>query len=267
MLSILNRMGESKITIKKPADIKILREGGKRLSYILGQVANIVRPGIKQTELNELAEKLIFEGGDKPAFKNYRPHGAKIAFPSALCVSVNDEVVHGIPVDTELLEGDIVSLDIGLEHKGLFTDMSITVPVGNIDDGAKKLIEVTKKSLEIGIKEVRDGAKIGNIGYAIEKFVKQYGFGIVRELAGHGVGYSIHEPPYVPNFGKKNAGLTLKEGMVIAIEPMVNEGGDHIYEAPDKWTIKTKDGTRSAHFEKTVLITKNGAEVLTPFPF
>lgn len=259
-------MGESKITIKKPEDIKILREGGKRLSYILGQVAKAVRPGIKQTELNEIAEKLILEGEDKPAFKNYRPHGAKIAFPAALCVSVNDEVVHGIPADTELLEGDIVSLDLGLEHKGLFTDMSITVPVGKIDDASKKLIEVTKKALEIGIKEVKDGAKIGNLGYEIENFVKQYGFGIVRELAGHGVGYDIHEPPYVPNFGKKNAGLTLKEGMVIAIEPMVNEGGDAIYEASDKWTIKTEDGSRSAHFEKTVVVTKNGVEVLTPTP-
>lgn len=260
-------MGEPKITIKTPADIKILREGGKRLSYILGEVAKAVHPGVKQTELNDIAERLIVEGGDKPAFKNYRPHGAKIAFPAALCVSMNDEVVHGIPVDMELVEGDIVSLDLGLEHKGLFTDMSITVPVGKVNKGAEQLMEVTRKSLEIGIKEVKDGAKIGNIGYEIEKFVKSYGYGIVRELAGHGVGYSIHEPPYVPNFGKKNTGLILKEGMVIAIEPMVNEGGDAIYEAEDEWTIKTADGLRSAHFEKTVVITKNGAEVLTPFPF
>ncbi|HRY62614.1 MAG TPA: type I methionyl aminopeptidase [Candidatus Paceibacterota bacterium] len=259
-------MGESKITIKKPEDIKILREGGKRLSYILGEIAKAVRPGVKQTELNDIAERLIIEGGDKPAFKGYRPYGAKTAFPAALCVSLNDEVVHGIPANQALSEGDLVSLDIGLEHKGLFTDMAITVPVGMIDSAAKKLIDVTKKSLEIGIKEVKDGAKIGNIGYAIEKFVKQYKFGIVRELAGHGVGYAIHEPPYVPNYGKKNSGLTLKEGMVIAIEPMVNEGGDAIYEAEDEWTVKTEDASRSAHFEKTILVTKNGAEVLTPSP-
>lgn len=260
-------MGESKITIKKPEDIKILREGGKRLSYILGEVARSVRPGIKQTDLNDLAEKLILDGGDKPAFKGYRPHGAKTAFPAALCVSVNDEVVHGIPVETELVEGDIVSLDLGLEHKGLFTDMSMTVPVGKIDDHAKKLLDVTRKSLEVGIKEIKEGAKIGNIGAAIEKFIKPYKYGIVKELAGHGVGYSIHESPYVPNFGKKNTGLVLKEGMVLALEPMINEGTDYIVEAPDDWTIKTADGSRSAHFEKTILVTKNGAEVLTPFPF
>jgi methionyl aminopeptidase len=255
-----------KITIKTPADIKILREGGKRLSYILGEIVKAVRPGVKQTELNQIAEKLIFDGGDKPAFKDYRPHGAKTAFPAALCVSVNDEVVHGIPVEIELAEGDIVSLDVGLEHKGLFTDMSVTVPVGQIDDKAKNLLEATKKCLEVAIKEVRDGAKIGNIGAAIEKFIKPHGYGIVKELAGHGVGYSIHEPPYVPNFGKKNSGLILKEGMVIAIEPMINEGEEYIIEDKDNWTVKTLDGSRSAHFEKTILITKNGAEVLTPFP-
>lgn len=254
------------ITIKTPEDIKILREGGKRLSYILGEVVKAVQPGIKQTELNALAEKLILEGGDKPAFKDYRPHGAKTAFPAALCVSVNDEVVHGIPVEIELNEGDIISLDLGLECKGLFTDMSITVPVGKVDDRAMKLMEVTRKALEIGIKEIKDGVKIGNIGAAIEKFIKPYKYGIVKELAGHGVGYSIHEPPYVPNFGKKNTGLVLREGMVLALEPMINEGTDYIVEAADDWTIKTADGSRSAHFEKTVLVTKNGADVLTPFP-
>ena len=253
-----------KITIKTQKDIEILREGGKRLSRVLSEVAKAVKPGITEIELNDLAEKLIAELGDKPAFKNYKPHGAKTAFPSALCVSVNDEVVHGIPGHIKLKDGDIVGLDLGLEHDGLFTDMSVTVPVGEIDDKAKKLIETTKKALEAGIRFVKDGVKTGDVGNAIESVIKKEKFGIVRELAGHGVGYSVHEPPYVPNYGRKGAGITLKEGMVIAIEPMVNEGKDAIAEADDEWTVITRDGSRSAHFEKTIVVTRNGAEVLTP---
>ncbi len=258
-------MGE-KITIKNKKDIEILREGGKRLSYVLGEVARVVRPGIKESELDQLAEKLIREMGDRASFKNYKPDGARKAFPSSLCVSVNDEVVHGVPENKELKEGDIVGLDLGLEHLGLYTDMAITVGVGQIDESARSLIKATKKALELGIKASLAEHHIGDIGSAIESFVKPKGFGIVRELAGHGVGYLVHEPPYVPNYGKKGCGLKLKEGMVIAIEPMVNEGKDSIRESRDGFTIVTSDGKRSAHFEKTIVITKKGPEVLTPFP-
>lgn len=255
---------EHGITIKTKKDIEILREGGKRLSRVLGELSKAVKPGVLEIELDELAEKLISEMGDNPAFKNYKPHGAKTAFPASLCVSVNDEVVHGIPGRIALKEGDIVGLDLGLEHNGMYTDMAITVPVGDIDDVSKKLIETTKKALEAGIKSIKDGVRIGDVSNAIETAIKIEKFGIVRELAGHGVGYSIHEPPYVPNYGKKGTGIILKEGMVLALEPMVNEGKDAIIEADDDFTILTKDGSRSAHFEKTVVVTKSGCEILTP---
>jgi len=257
---------EKGITIKTKKDIEILREGGKRLSYILGEVAKAVKPGVTEIELDNLAEKLILEGGDIAPFKNYCPDMARRAFPAVICISVNDKVVHGIPGNDVLKEGDIVGLDLGLEHKGLFTDMAVTVPVGKIDKEAEKLIMATKKALEAGIKAVKDGCYTGDIGNAIESFVKPYKYGIVRELSGHGVGYSIHEPPYVPNYGKKGKGAKLTEGMVIAIEPMINEGKDAIIEAEDEFTVKTKDGSRSAHFEKTLVVTKNGAEILTPTP-
>lgn len=255
---------EHGITIKTKKDIEILREGGKRLSFILSELEKAVKPGVLEIELDELAEKLILKMGDKPAFKNYKPVGAKSAFPASLCVSVNDEVVHGIPGRIALKEGDIVGLDLGLEHNGLFTDMAITVPVGKIDDISKRLIETTKKALEAGIKNIKDGVRIGDVENAIESVIKNEKFGIVRELAGHGVGYSIHEPPYVPNYGKKGTGIILREGMVLALEPMVNEGKDAIIEADDDFTVLTRDGSRSAHFEKTVVVTKNGCEVLTP---
>lgn len=251
------------ITIKSEEDIRVLREGGKRLAEILAEVAKAVKPGVKKRELNELAEKLIREGGDEPSFKNYKPDGAQIPFPASLCVSVNEEVVHGIPTDQELKEGDIVGLDLGLIHKRLFTDSAITVAVGKIDERAKKLLKVAKKALAVGIKEAKAGATTGDIGHAIEKFVHPSGFGIVRDLTGHGVGYAVHEPPYVPNFGKAGTGVELKPGMVIAIEIMLTECGENIKVGKDKFAYVTCDNSRSAHFEHTIAITKKGAIVLT----
>lgn len=255
------------ISIKSEKEIAILREGGKRLAEILQKVSAEVAPGMSSKTLNDLAEKLIAEGGDTPSFLNYSPSGAKRPFPASLCVSVNDEVVHGIPNETEkiLQEGDIVTLDAGLKHDGLFTDSAVTIGVGKIDARAKKLINTTRKALAVGIKAVRAGATTGDIGFAIEQFVAPFGFGIVRELAGHGVGYSVHEEPFVPNFGKKGEGVMLKAGMVLAIEPMLNEGGAGIKLDPDGYTYRTKDGSRSAHFEHTVVVTPNGAEILTNF--
>ncbi|MDO8564766.1 MAG: type I methionyl aminopeptidase [bacterium] len=253
------------ITIKTKEEITILREGGRRLAVILQRVAAEVRAGVSSATLNDLALKLMKEGGDTPSFLGYKPRGAKRPFPAALCVSVNDEVVHGIPNEEEkiLKEGDIVALDAGLIHKGLFTDMAVTVPVGKIDAGAETLLEVTKKALAIGIKEVKAGAVTGDIGAAIQKFVEPHGFGIVRDLAGHGVGYGVHEDPFVPNFGTKGEGVELKAGMVLALEPMLNVGSAEVVLDSDGYTYRTHDGTRSAHFEATVVVTEKGSEILT----
>ncbi|MDO8591046.1 MAG: type I methionyl aminopeptidase [bacterium] len=255
------------ITIKTKEEIAILREGGKRLAEILKELGTAVRPGKTAAELNFLAENLLQERGDTSAFLNFKPYGAKRPYPAVLCVSVNDEVVHGIPNETEkiLKEGDIVSLDMGLVHKGLFTDMAVTVPVGEIDENGTTLLDVTRVALVKGIAAARAGKKVGDISYAIESYIKSAGanFGIVEELAGHGVGYKVHEEPYVPNYGKKNTGPVLKPGMVFAIEPMVNEGTKAIVLSSDGYTYKTADGKRSAHFEKTIVITGGEAEVLT----
>jgi methionyl aminopeptidase len=216
-------------------------------------------------ELDKLARKLVEEGGDKSSFLNYKPVGAKRPYPAALCVSINDEIVHGIPNETPkiLKEGDIVSLDMGLIHKGLFTDSAITVGVGEVDEAGKKLMEVTKRALMEGIKAAKAGKFVRDISYAIEKYVRPQRYGIVEELCGHGVGYKVHEDPYVPNYCIEGKTEKLKAGMVIAIEPMLNEGSKHITLDADQWTYRTKDGKRSAHFEHTIVITKNGAEILT----
>lgn len=255
----------SGIRLKTDKEIQILREGGKRLAEVLCSVASVVKPGVSELELDELAEKLILKNGDTPAFKNYKPDGAKIAFPATLCISVNDAIVHGIPTKNVLEEGDIVGLDLGIKHGGLYTDMAVTVPVGKIIDRHQKLIDITKKALEIGIQSANPGFYTGDIGYAIESFIKKQGsYGIVRELAGHGVGFKVHEPPYVPNYGKAGKGEKLVPGLVIAIEPMVNEGSDEIVLAEDNFTYKTRDKSHSAHFEKTIVIKDDGYEILTP---
>ncbi|MBX4209469.1 type I methionyl aminopeptidase, partial [Candidatus Parcubacteria bacterium] len=205
------------------------------------------------------------EGGDTAAFLGYKPYGAKRPYPASLCVSVNDAVVHGIPNEEPyiLQEGDIASLDLGLVHRGLVTDMAITVPVGLIDAEAKELIRTTKAALEKGIKAAKPGHTTGHIGEAVESLVAPLGYGIVQELAGHGVGYSVHEDPYVPNYGTAGEGEPLVPGMVIAIEPILNEGTEKIFLDKDGYTYRTKDGKRSAHFERTVVITERGCEILT----
>ncbi len=252
------------IIIKTPEEIEIIREGGKRLATVLYKVKDIVKPGISTKELDTYALKLIREMGDEPAFLNYKPDMQSTAYPATICISVNEEVVHGIPKKDKILkEGDIVSLDLGLKHKNLFTDMAITVPVGEISNSSKKLLEVTEKSLKIGIEAAQNGNKIGDIGHAIEKFVRPYRYGIVEILAGHGVGRAIHEDPYIPNFGKAGTGATLQKGMIIAIEPMVNAGTKNVTLEKDNWTFRTADHKRSAHFEHTILITEKGPEILT----
>lgn len=251
------------VIIKTPKEIEIIREGGKILADVLEKVAKKVAPGVSTYELDQYAFKLIKDGGDVPAFLNYKPEGAPKAFPATICISINNEVVHGIPSKSRILkEGDIVSLDLGLKHKGLFTDHAITVPAGKISAKDKQLLDYTKKSLELGIWAARAGDTVGDIGHAIESFVNRK-YGIVRELAGHGVGIKIHEDPYIPNYGKAGKGQKLIPGMIIAIEPMLNIGGNAIISADDNWTVKTADGSRSAHFEHTILITEGEAEILT----
>jgi methionyl aminopeptidase len=205
--------------------------------------------------------------GDTPAFLNYRPEGASKPYPASLCVSVNDEVVHGIPNKKRILkEGDIVSLDLGLKHKGLFTDMAITASVGKVNVANQKLIKITEQALQVGIDVARVGNTVGDIGYAIESFVhsqKNQKYSIVEVLAGHGVGHSIHEDPFIPNFGKKGTGEKLLPGMILAIEPMINLGTKNVTIDADDWTFCTADGKNSAHFEHTILITDSEAEILT----
>jgi len=251
------------VIIKTPEEIEILREGGARLAGILAKVAEKVAPGVTTAELDAYAYELIKAGGDKPAFLDYKPEGQSKAYPASLCASVNNEIVHGIPGKNKVLkEGDIISLDLGLNHKGMFTDHAITVPVGKINKASQELIYATAEALLVGIEQAKGGNTVGDIGHAIEKFVGRK-YGIVRELSGHGVGKKIHEDPYIPNFGKKGKGQKLIPGMVIAIEPMLNIGKADIITLSDGYTIKTADGSRSAHFEHTVLITENEAEILT----
>ncbi len=251
------------IIIKTSQQIEIIREGGKILAKILKKVAKKVVPGISTYELDKYTYDLIKEYGAETALLKYKPEGASTAYPATICISVNEEIVHGIPKKTKILkEGDIVSLDLVIKYKGLFTDHTLTVAVGKISKKDQQLLDDTKKALDIGILAAYGGATVGDIGYAIEKFVNRK-YGIVRELAGHGVGVKIHEDPYVPNYGKAGKGIKLKPGMVIAIEPMLNAGRDAIISMPDGYTIKTADGSRSAHFEHTVLITEGEAEILT----
>ncbi len=253
------------IRLKTQDEIEIMREGGKRHAEILRELAKLCTEGTSTIILEEEALRLIREGGDKPAFLNYKPAGAKRPFPAALCVSINDEIVHGIPNEAEriLQDGDIVSIDLGLIHKGLITDSAITVGVGAIDDESRELINMTRKALEAGIREALPNNTVGDIGEAIDEVVRETKFAHAEDLAGHGVGYAVHEDPFVPNFGVKGQGEKLIPGMVIAIEPMLNVGTGKIKLSKDGYTIKTRDGLRSAHFEHTVAITAEGHIILT----
>jgi methionyl aminopeptidase len=259
------------ITIKTPEEIKILRDGGKILASVLLMVADKAKPGIATLELDEYAESLIRRNGGESSFKNYKTLQDKFPFPASLCVSINEEIVHGIPSPKRFLrEGDIVGLDLGLKWKGLYTDATITIGIGKIGAGAEKLLDVTKIALERGIKVVKEDATIGDIGFAIQSYVEKkrlpagrQGFNVVKNLVGHGVGYAVHEEPDIPNWGKRKTGLILKQGMVLALEPMVVIGNSDIILDKNGWTWKTKEGSLAAHFEHTICVTKNGAEVLT----
>ena len=246
-------------------EIAALREGGKRLGRHLQALAAMVRPGATGAELEEAARAMIARDGDVPAFLGYKTKGDREGYPSALCLSVNDAIVHS-PAAVNgcvIQEGDIVCLDFGVRHEGLFTDSAITIICGKGSAEDERLLNGTREALEAGIKEARVGNTTGHIGEAVERVAKKYGFGFPRNLSGHGVGKKVHEEPHVPNYGKAGMGEPLEEGLVIAIEPMMTLGTGDLFIDADGHSYRTRDGSHTAHFEHTVLITKNGPEVLT----
>lgn len=245
------------IIIKTDQEIKFIREGGKILSSIMDELEEMIKPGIKTIDIDKKALELAKKHNTKPSFKGYG------GFPAGVCASINDKVVHTVPSEEELEEGDIIGIDFGLIYKKHFTDMARTIACGDISDKTSKLIDVTRNSLNIGIDQVRPGNTVGDIGNAVQTYVESSGFSIVRELVGHGVGKKVHEDPQIPNFGTKGKGPLLKKGMVIAIEPMVNIGSYEIKLLDDGWSFATKDGSLSAHFEHTIAVTNDGYEILT----
>ena len=245
------------IKIKSEREIELLEKAG-HIVYLTHQYLKpYIKEGITTKELDTLAEKFILSQGATPSFKGYN------GFPGSICASINNQVVHGIPGKTKLKKGDIISIDIGACYKGYHGDSAWSYPVGDINDDKKFLLEHTKKSLYIGLKQVKPGNRIGDIGYAIQEYAESHHLGVVKELVGHGVGSNLHEEPDVPNYGKAGTGPILKEGMVIAIEPMLNLGSPDIYMLEDGWTIETDDYSPSAHFEHTVVVTKDGYKILT----
>lgn len=245
------------ISIKTKEEIKKISEGGKILAKIIEGLKKKVEPEITTQQLDRAAEVLIFKFGGKPSFKGYQD------FPSTLCTSVNQELVHVPPSNRALKEGDILSLDLGILYKGFHTDMAVTVPVGEISIEAKRLIKVTKKALKRGIKKSKPGNTFGDIGNTIQRYIEGRDFGVVRELCGHGIGRELHQDPKIPNFGKRREGEKLKEGMVFCLEPMVTVGNFNLKRTEDGFGYETKDGSLSCHFEHTVLVTKKGPKILT----
>lgn len=251
--------------IKTDTERANLIEGGKRLAAVLAALREKVAPGVTTEELDDLAEQMIREGGDEPCFLGYTPEGAQRPYPATLCVSINDEVVHGIPNESvkTLKEGDIVGLDLGLRHQGVVVDAAITVPVGQVSEEVKKLLRVTEAALAAGVAAAVPGKHMGDISHAIQKEIEGAGFKVVKELGGHGVGDLVHEEPFIPNFGKPGEGELLEEGMVLALEPISSAGKAAVMIAPDGYTFRTKDGSKSAHFEHTILLEKGGARIIT----
>lgn len=252
--------------IKTPAEIQDLREGGKILGRILSLLAAAVKPGITTGYLESLARDQIKKAGASPAFLGYTPGPGFTKYPAALCASLNDEVVHCIPNRSRVCgEGDVLSLDLGIKFKGLYTDAALTVPVGRVSDRAQSLIAVTRSALAEGIRQVKPGNRIGDVAVAISKVAKAHGFAVIRDLVGHGVGHEIHEKPAVPNYGRPGTLEKLEPGMVLAIEPMFTAGTHLIRILDDGWGIVTADGSLAVHFEHTVAVTENGCEILTAF--
>jgi len=245
------------IIIKSPREVGQLKRSNAIAAEVLQKLKEVIAPGITTKELDQMAEEIILSKGAIPAFKGYR------GFPASLCVSINEEVVHGIPDQRKLKEGDIVSLDVGSNLNGYFGDAAITLSVGVVDQAAQRLIEVTEKALYTGIERAKIGNRLFDISHAIQAWVESQGFSVVRDFVGHGIGKNLHEEPQIPNFGSPHQGPRLEKGMVFALEPMVNEGTFEVKILSDGWTVVTADGKRSAHFEHTIAITDREAEILT----
>lgn len=249
------------IVIRSAEELSILREANRIVARILGELAEIIEPGVSTETLDDKAERMIREAGGKPAFKGYR------GYPKAICASINEQVVHGIPApDVVLKENDIISIDVGITYKGYVGDTAATYPVGEISDEKQRLIRVTRESLHEGIKQARAGMRLSDISHAVQSHVEKGGFSVVRDFVGHGIGQKMHEEPQIPNFGKPNMGPRLEPGMVLAIEPMVNAGAYDVVVLEDRWTAVTKDGKPSAHFEHSIVVTEGEAEILSQLP-
>ena len=246
------------VTIKSPREIELMREAGRILAKTHEELAKNLRPGMSTWDIDHMGEEIIRSYGCIPSFKNHN------GYPASICVSVNDEVVHGIPHKEHFLdEGDIVSLDAGVIYKGYHSDAARTYGIGEIDDDAKKLIEVTRQSFFEGIKFAKAGNHLNDISAAIQKYAESFGFGVVRDLVGHGIGSHLHEDPEIPNFARKRKGILLQPGMTLAIEPMITEGSYEVVWLDDDWTVMTEDGGWAAHYENTILITEGEPEILS----
>lgn len=249
----------SKIYYKSAEEIELIRKSCEVLSMTLAEIAKVIGPGMTTMSLNDLADTFISDHGGIPAFKNYN------GFPYALCISPNEQVVHGFPSDYVIKEGDLISVDCGVILNNYYSDSAYTFSIGEVDPERKKLIEVTQQCLVAGVEKAVAGARVGDVGFAIQKIAEDNGFGVVRELVGHGVGVKLHEKPEVPNYGQRGRGIKLEEGMVIAVEPMINAGVAGVKFWSDGWTVTSKDSKPSAHFEHTIAVKKGKADVLSSF--
>ncbi len=249
------------ISLKSAREIDIMRRANVIVAEILEELKKKVTPGVTTLALDALAEELTYKKGARPAFKGYEMAGR--VYPRALCASINEEIVHGIPSDRALKEGDVVGLDFGVIYDSFYGDSAVTVGVGKVSEGAQRLMQVTEEALYKGIEQLREGKRLGDLSSVIQTTVESAGFSVVRAFVGHGIGKKLHEEPPVPNYGEPDRGIRLKEGMVLAIEPMVNAGGYEVEMKKDGWTAVTKDGSLAAHFEHSVAITKNGPYILS----
>jgi len=252
---------EKTIFIRSDEEIDLIKISAQVLGKAHGEVAKLIRPGVKTKELDRVAETFIKDNGGIPSFLGYNK------FPASLCISVNEVVVHGFPSGYELKDGDIISIDCGVKLNGYHSDSAYTYPVGEVNQSVRKLLARTKESLYIGLEKAIDGNRVGDIGYAIQTYTEKFGYSVVRELVGHGVGQDLHEAPEVPNYGKRGQGPKLREGMILAIEPMINFGKKGVVQERDGWTIRTVDRKPSAHFEHTVAVRKGKPEILTTFDY
>ena len=253
------------ISIKTEHDVQMMRRAAGLVGEVLAEMARRVRPGVETIELDRVAEQIIRDAGARPAFKGYQMGGDTVPFPGSLCVSVNDVVVHGFPSAYRLQEGDIVSVDCGVELNGYFGDFAYTFPVGEISEENQALLSATKQSLYAGISEAVAGKRVGDIGHAVQAFCEARGYGVVRDLVGHGIGRSMHEDPQVPNVGRRGQGKRLKEGMTLCIEPMINRGTERVTVDADGWTVRTNDGAPSAHYEQMVVVRRGAPEQLSSY--